>query len=74
MIRINSDCNESTSTTHIEMSGTGLDMLAIVKRLADAFNEKGGRLVKAMFIEMVKDDEFWDLDIDAHDDEEAEDE
>lgn len=78
MIRINSESNGDTSTTHIEMSGTGLEMLtealALVKRLADAFESRGGRLVKTMFVEMLKDDEFWEMNIDVDDDKEAEDE
>ena len=78
MIRINSDSNGDTSTTRIEMSGTGLEMLAealtLVKRLADAFESRGGRFVRTMFIEMLKDDEFWGMNIDVDDDKEAEDE
>jgi hypothetical protein len=74
MIKIETHVDENdVSAMHLEMSGTGMDLLAdalaIVKRLADAFEKQGGRFVKTMFVEMLKDDGFWELNIDAGEDE-----
>ncbi len=65
--------DESVSNMHLEMSGTGMELLsyalAVVKRLADAFEKRGGRFARMMFVEMLKDDGFWELNIDADEDE-----
>lgn len=77
MIKIETHVDENNvSAMHLEMSGMGMDLLAdalaIVKRLADAFEKRGGRFVRTMFIEMLKDDGFWELNIDADEDEKEE--
>jgi hypothetical protein len=77
MIKIETHADENNvSAMHLEMSGTGMDLLldalAIVKRLADAFETRGGRFARALFVEPLKDDEFWKINIDADEDEKEE--
>lgn len=77
MIKIETHEDENNvSAMHLEMSGTGMDILAdalaIVRRLADAFEKRGGPFARAMFVEALKDDGFWKINIDADEDEKEE--
>lgn len=64
MIEIKTTHDENgVGTMSIEMEGRGLDLLAeacaVVRSLADSFEKKGGPIVKATFVNTIKDDEFW---------------
>lgn len=70
MIEIKSDVNEKgIGEMSLGMQGNGFELLAdacaIVRRLADAFEKRGGPIVRTIFVEAIQDPEFWKLNIDV---------